>query len=398
MKKYFICLALYFIFANALALRPVPPEGIQPYGTKNFCAGVDCIASLRLYKNLYETIPVESPSELIQKKEFGFFERATISKANNLFEKNSVLGLILIEGDKVVFERYKPAINASTLLHGQSMSKSLTSLTVGQAYCNGFIKDLNQKGRDLSDKLVDTAQGEATIRQLLTMSSGGARGTLIHGGFPSNGNHIGNPNYAGYKNIPILLKDFGDFQIADVKNGASVKPGAEFSYKNMDFLALGLAVSGQQTSGFANIFNQFVAPAIGFENPVYWVHDVIGYTHTASSFHATLRDWGRIGQHISKMVNEKSDSCYSQYVKAATKTQIKNESYRHGNEYYSGASFGGYGYGFWTENKNFSTAIYMVGALGARIAINPQQKKVMVVISQDEDAVGDIYFFFSQWQ
>jgi hypothetical protein len=87
----------------------------------------------------------------------------------------------------------------------------------------------------------------------------------------------------------------------------------------------------------------------------------------------------------------------SRYIKDATTTQIKNKSATHGSNFYSGSSFGGYGFGFWTENHKRPKAIYMVGANGQRIGIDPNSEKVLVVISTDESSVKDVYNFFAQW-
>ena len=156
-------------------------------------------------------------------------------------------------------------------------------------------------------------------------------------------------------------------------------------------------MSNENPDGFFKIFNNYLAPLVGFENPVYWVHDKNGYAHTSTSFHASLTDWARLAQFVLNMINDKTDSCFSRYLKDATKTQIKNKSVTHGSDFYSGASFDGYGFGFWTENHKRPKAIYMVGARGQRIAIDPNSGKVLVVISTDESSVRDVYNFFGQW-
>lgn len=327
----------------------------------------------------------------------GFFGRILSSKADTIFDANPIIAMMLIEKNKVLYERYKGSVNSQTAFAGFSMTKSIASLTVGQAVCENSNINLDVKSSSLNNLLSGSVQGDATIRQLLTMSSGGNRGTLSMGGWPVGGENIGNSNYAGYKSIPTLMKDHGGRQLLDSSSGESVQSGVEFSYKNTDYAALSLVLSGQSPDGFFKIFNSGLAPLVGFENPVYWVHDEYGYTHTSTSFHASLTDWGRLAQFILNKINDKTDSCLSRYIRDATKTQIKNKSSAHGSNFYSGSNFGGYGFGFWTENHKKPKAIYMVGANGQRIGIDPNSEKVMVVISTDDSSVRDIFNFFGQW-
>lgn len=383
---------------QSFAQRPLPAEGAQPYGIQNFCVGVTCVDSLWMYKRIYKSEPAVLPHSFERVAgDRGFLGRVLSSKADAMFDSNPIIAMMLIEKNKILYERYKGSVNAQTAFAGFSMTKSVASLTVGQASCKNSDINLDVKASSLNNLLSGSVQGDATTRQLLTMSSGGNRGTLSLGAWPVGGENIGNSNYAGYKSIPTLMKDHGGRQASDEKSGESVKIGDEFSYKNTDYTALSLVLSDESPDGFFKTFNSHLAPLVGFENPVYWVHDESGYAHTSTSFHATLTDWGRLAQFVLNTINDKTDSCLSRYIKDATKTQIKNKSATHGANFYSGSSFAGYGFGFWTENHKRPKAIYMVGARGQRIGIEPNSEKVLVVISTDESSVMDIYNFFGQW-
>ncbi|WP_295502672.1 serine hydrolase [Limnohabitans sp. Rim8] len=402
MKKNSALIMLVVVFLlsthNSFAQRPLPAEGAQPHGIKNFCAGVSCVDSLWMYKRIYKSEPAMLPYSFERVTgDRGFFGRILSSKADTIFDANPIIAMMLIEKNKILYERYKGSVNSQTAFAGFSMTKSIASLTVGQAVCENSNINLDVKSSSLNNLLSGSVQGDATIRQLLTMSSGGNRGTLSMGGWPVGGENIGNSNYAGYKSIPTLIKDHGGRQLLNSSSGESVQSGVEFSYKNTDYAALSLVLSGQSPDGFFKIFNSGLAPLVGFENPVYWVHDEHGYTHTSTSFHASLIDWGRLAQFILNKINDKTDSCLSRYIRDATKTQIKNKSSAHGSNFYSGSNFGGYGFGFWTENHKKPKAIYMVGANGQRIGIDPNSEKVMVVISTDDSSVRDIFNFFGQW-
>ncbi|NDE11810.1 MAG: hypothetical protein EBZ95_14820 [Chitinophagia bacterium] len=392
---YFCTLLTAVLFTSVFAQRV--PDDASPNGIQNFCAAENCVAGLWMYKRLYKTEPSQLPYNFIQSNDLNFSERLLVNKANALFQSNPIISMMLIEKNKIIFEKYKEPINSSTALAGFSMTKTVTSMTVGQAICSDSGIKLESKGNELNKNLIGTAQGNSTIQQLLTMTSGGLRGTLSMGAWPKNGGQIGSTSYRGYKNIPILIKDYGQREASLEKLDEYLKPGEEFSYKNTDTIALSLALSGENPQKFNEYFNEKLAPLIGFENPVYWVHDENGYTYTSTSFHATMKDWGRLAQFVLNKLNDLEKSCYSNYIKAAATTQVKNYSNRHGKDFYSGEGFGGYGYGFWTENKMKSNAIYLVGARGQRIAIDKNGQKIMIIFSTDEKDLGSIYSFFNSW-
>ena len=393
-----ICVTLVFSCAiSAFAQKPLPPDGAAPNGIQNFCTDANCIDSLWMYKRLYKTEPTSPVRAFVSAGELKLSERMLVSRANELFDSNSIIGMMLIEKNRVLFERYKSPIEASSALAGFSMSKSIASMTVGMALCAGEKITIDTKAADLSIDLSGTAQGEATIHQLLTMTSGGLRGTLSMGAWPETGQQIGSTIYSGYKNIPKLVKDYGGRQVKTDKPSELVMPGEEFSYKNMDYIALSLALSADSPQGFNKYFSEYLAPSIGFEAPVYWVHDELGHSYTSTSFHAVMRDWARVAKFVTEAIGDQSNSCYSKFIKSATKTQVKNQSARYGPDFRSGSNFGGYGYGFWTENNAKPSAIYFVGARGQRIAIDPSGQKIMVVFSIDEKSVYDIPRFFAQW-
>ena len=393
--------ALVILFALVAGIcyaqLPLPQGGLQPHGIDKYCSGANCVAGLWMYNKLYKTEPNLIPHAFVESGERGFGERILAARANALFESTPTIGMLLIEKNRIIFERYKDPINSTTALAGFSMSKSLASLVVGKAICTNGSIDLEARADRYSKELEGTAQGEASIRQLLTMSSGGLRGALSVGGWPQGGGRIGSVDYQGNRNIPRLLRDYGGRQIAAGNSGEQIKSGEEFSYKNTDYMALSLVVSGDRPNSFATLFSESLAPSIGFEHPVFWVHDENGYTHTSTSFHATLRDWGRLAQYITAVSQQKSDDCYDRYVKSAITTKIKNDSARHGDDFHGARSFAGYGYGFWTENRHKTRAVYLVGARGQRIAIDPKEEKIMVIFSTDESRINDVHQFFGQW-
>jgi CubicO group peptidase (beta-lactamase class C family) len=382
---------------------PQPPEGIQPNGLQSYCRGVDCVDSLSKFKATYPIAPSGQPRPLPTVPSLSLKQRGLIHNANRIFDTNPTLAMLLVEKGEIIFERYHPQIGPKTPLLGYSMSKTLAALTVGRMHCAGLLPDLDRQAKSYDDRLSGTQYGEATVRQLLKMASGATRGAAIKGGNPLNPPpHLpharpGSPWYAGYADMRKQLEDYGDSQ--KKPDHSAVAAGEEFSYKNLDTQALSFVAGGQGRPEFSVSFANLFWPSVQAEQVAYWIHDQNGITHTPASFHATLRDWARIGLHIMDERRTPSADCYNRYVEKASTTQIQNRSQSFGEDYWLGRSFQGYGYQIWTENtQDPRGTFYLNGFRGQRIAINAERQQMMVVFSVEESYMDKLYALFASWQ
>lgn len=397
LKMNIVLLLLFFTTipcANG-ANQSIPPEDMQPASMSRVCDKVDCVDSLSKFKRLKEVQPSASPIPLKNRTDLGFFEKAFVSRANAIFDRNPAVAMILIDKGEIIHERYHPEVNGKTPLLSYSLSKSLTSMVVGKALCEGDLKSLDVKSKEVNPILDGTAYGEASIKQILMMASGSIRGSALNGGSP-NGSGFGNPNnLAIYSSIINQLRKFKDFQ--SKLDGTFVKPGEEFSYKNLDTqsLAFLFPVSGERT--FLKIFEKDIWQAAGAENKGYWVHDKDGYIHTASGFNGSPRDWARVSLKILQAVSLKQSDCFADFMKEATTTQIKNTGDSMPEDNWIGRGFKGYGYQFWTQNTNDNDVIYLNGAYGQRIAISPKKQRIMLVFSYNEIYMDELYKLFASW-
>jgi CubicO group peptidase (beta-lactamase class C family) len=212
----------------------IPPERMQPSSMAHVCNNVDCVDSLSKFKMVKEIQPSPSPIPLKKRTDLGFFERSFVSRANAVFDRNPTLAMILIDKGEIIHERYHPEIKDTTPLLSYSMSKSLTSMVVGKAHCSGHLQNLDAKMKDVNPILDGTAYGDATIKQILMMASGAIRGSVLSGGSPAG---FGRPyDTVFYSSTLNQLKKFKDYQLKS--DGTFMKPGEEFSYKNLDTMSL----------------------------------------------------------------------------------------------------------------------------------------------------------------
>jgi len=351
------------------------PNGVRVGGIDQFCYKVDCVASSDKLSFNYLFMPSEAPLPLPTNTKLSVTQQALVTKANSII--NSVEGnvaLIIIENGQIIMEHYHPLINSNTLLIGQSMSKSMTSMAIGQAMCTGLIPSLDTLARDVNPLVSGTSYGDSTIRQLLMMSSGGLLGSASAPGSPVGGTTIGNPTLPMFFDNLLQLQAYGSKQV--MPDGTYLQPGTLFSYKVFDTLTLGFMFTQNGVNHFQDIFQNYIWKFFGAENNGYFIKDINGMPVTHNGFMATAKDWARVGQSISNILNKNNSDCFTNYLKAATTQQIENKYI--GPLYDYQDRYTGYGYQFWTGGSyDLPGTVSMNGAWGQRVVVNAAKNRVM---------------------
>jgi len=91
---------------------------------------------------------------------------------NEYFLQQNVAGLLVIKNGKIVYERYGLGNSEDSLWVSWSIAKSVSSLLVGAAIGEGYIKSVDEKVTDYLPRLKGSSYDQATIRNILQMSSG----------------------------------------------------------------------------------------------------------------------------------------------------------------------------------------------------------------------------------
>ena len=293
-------------------------------------------------------------------------------KAHLLLTKNEgALTLLLLDRGKILFDGYKAPATAATAQHSQSMSKSLTAYMIGPLLCDGRIRSLDDRADSYVPQLKGTVYGEATIKQLLTMSSGAfpatSSGNAYEGQFKEE--------RAGKVSALDNMRRFGRRDIA---------PGKEFRYLANDTQAVGFII--ESLGGFANTFEKHIWSQIGAEAPGFWLLDKDNMAIANSGVSAVARDWGRFALWSIKQLKS-SNACMREFMTFATSAQIPNASK------IVGANFPSYGYQTWVR-KN---AYWWVGFGGQRVGVNPRSERILVLTSWREDYMAEVYKLFDDW-
>ena len=279
------------------------------------------------------------------------------------FKDRFNLAALVRTNDQFTYIRFneKRKINANTLLHGMSMSKTALSAAVGSLLCDDSIKSLDDPMGMYSQNLRSTPYADVSIRNVLMMNSGI---TPLNDGGKKKSNRVamGMAEYEGKASVIDAVRLF---------DKTLRKQGAQHNYHSADPFALSVLVTDVTGQSVSAIFHQNVFKKFNDQGQIHWSADNKGYSVSQARLVMKPSDWSDFGQYILDEI--KNDSCIGQYFeegrKRAVKTNRKNVKY---------------GYQFWVYNVNGEQAITMTGHGGFFNVLSQKKNMVLTLFSVDE--------------
>lgn len=295
-------------------------------------------------------LPPATPSDFTQK----------LTAEGQRFVGSAVSALVLDNG-QLVFELYNQGGESSAMANAYSMTKSMTSLAVGEALCAGKIKSLDDHAQTYVPALDGTPYGKATIKQLLTYTSGAE----VPGGNGYEGIH----SRTGYYAMVTHKRSLVDL-IKSYSGTSRFKAGERFIYNGLDSQTLSLVVRNATGMPLPSWFESTVWTAAGAESAGAWFVDTEGNGNGEVLFFATTRDLARIGQFVLERLTDQAGSeCIRTYLKEAAKPLVNKG-------YWPAAPMWGYALHTGADGN-----VWMFGHNGQRVGINVAKKRVFVTTS-----------------
>ncbi|MEN9640280.1 MAG: hypothetical protein RLZZ262_2149, partial [Bacteroidota bacterium] len=281
----------------------------------------------------------------------------------NLMDTMQTTAFLVIKNDSIIFEQYWRDGGRNVVSNSFSMAKSFTSMMIGKAIEEGYIKSVDQPVGDFIPEYREGANAQLTIRHLLTMSSG----------IPF-GEDYSNP-------FGFMAKVyFGtDMEEETIKYGVEKQPGTFWKYEGGNTILLGMIIKRSTGRSPSDYFFQKFWSCIGAEQPAHWNLECVGgMEKTFSGFYSTARDFARIGKLMLNRGVWNNDTLLSpSYVDASfTAANIPDEK----NE-----SSSWYGYQWWLgEHKGipFQSAR---GMLGQYVIMIPQADLIIVRLGHKQN-------------
>jgi CubicO group peptidase (beta-lactamase class C family) len=263
--------------------------------------------------------------------------------------------LVVSKDGVIIKEAYFGAGGADKTHDVRSVTKTVTSLLVGIAIREGYIKSTDQTIGELLPNVPSDKAG-IKIHDLLTMSGGFSWNEL--GQVSEYSNWINSGNQVNY----ILNRTI------------AAQPGQVFVYNSAALHLLSVAVSHSSNMSTLNFAKKYLFDTLGLK-VTYWEQDRQGYNNGAAGLNISPHDMIKIGELISNrgMYNGRQ-IVPSDWIDQTVKTQISTNNAQ---------LFGpGYGYGIWTGQNNKGNYAWANGYGGQFIVIVPNLKLVVVATNE----------------
>ncbi|HVJ10224.1 MAG TPA: serine hydrolase [Burkholderiales bacterium] len=279
---------------------------------------------------------------------------------------NPNTGLLVLKGDAILAERYQYGRTAQHRFASASVAKTVLGMLVGIAVSEGKLK-LEDRVAQHVPALAGQAYGDATVRDLLTMSSGVGTGEPYH--LPLEAAKI-------HANTLRLQTEGG----ADALRGFEWREapgGTRFRYASADSQVLGLVLTNAVKQPLAEYLSDKIWRPMGAEAHATWLLDKAGYETGFCCLNAVLRDYARFGMLLANYgALDGKQIIPAGWVKAAATPSAKHL------EVGTATPNNGYGYQTWITSRPRAggdpVRFAALGLHGQAIFIDPARKLVVV--------------------
>jgi CubicO group peptidase (beta-lactamase class C family) len=270
-------------------------------------------------------------------------------------------------GDSVLLERYAAGADASTRFLSFSITKSIVSTLIGIAVGEGLIGTLDDKIVRYLPEVAGSAYEKASIRDLLTMSSGSSFSEAYE-----------NPQSDIAAFIGVVNRSEGGLYDFARAYAPAKMPGKAFQYSSADTEILGELLRRVTKGPLAAYAGNKLWSKIGAEADALWMLDgANGAEIAAGGFAARARDFVRFGAFVAD--NGRVGDQQVLPVAWLGEATAPQRSYAGYGKVLQGSELG-YGYLWWLRPQPQRMFLAM-GIFGQFILIEPASHSVMVVLS-----------------
>ena len=271
-------------------------------------------------------------------------------------------GLLVLKGDRVLAERYQYGRTAGHRFASASVAKTVLGMLVGIAVSEGHINTVNDRADQYVPALKGHPYGEATLRELLTMSSGIAFTETYKEG--DDISRLG-------RNTLGRRTEGGVHAVLEF-NKREAPPGRRFRYASADSQVLGLVLMAAVKQPLATYLSEKIWQPMGAEANATWLLDKGGYEAAFCCLNATLRDYARFGLLLARYGElDGKQIIPAEWVKAAITPQKPHLQVG------VATPNNGYGYQTWITHRT-EPRFAALGIHGQAIYVDPKSQIVVV--------------------
>jgi CubicO group peptidase (beta-lactamase class C family) len=205
-------------------------------------------------------------------------ETGTARPLDDHLARTRPAAFIVLHEDRVVLKRYGRGYDRHSLLNSFSIAKSVMSALVGIALAEGRIAGLDTAVASVCPEFAGTPYGAATVRELLTMTSGVADAPSLLPG-----------------RAEVYYGD--DLRAVALRARAPASDGHPWRYSETDVQVLGFVLERAVGMPVSDYLAAKLWQPLGMESKALWALDREGGTEkTFCCLSARARDFARFGQ------------------------------------------------------------------------------------------------------
>ena len=270
-------------------------------------------------------------------------------------------GLLVIQDDRIVYERYSLGHSESTRTISWSMAKSFISAMIGIALDEGSIASIEQPVDFYVPELQGSGYETVRIKDVLQMSSGIAFNE-DYGDFNSDINRWGRG---------FALGSPQDKFAASLTRGR--EPGTLNHYVSIDTHVLSMVLSRATGKSITGYMQEKLYQPLGMEYAGYWLVDGAGKEMALGGLNLTMRDFAKLGSlYLNHGELDGKQIVPANWIAASTVADAPHLQPAEGDF--------GYGYQWWLPLSDDGEYMAM-GVYGQYIYINPSKSMVVVKLS-----------------
>ncbi len=279
--------------------------------------------------------------------------------AEQWIKDRSVTGLVALKNGQVVQEGYYLGTGEEDLRISWSVAKSFLSALFGVLEAEGAFASLDDPVEKYAPLLKGSAYEGASIRDVLTMSSGVAFNE-DYLDFWSDINKMGRV---------LALGGSMDGFAAGLKTREAA-PGGRWHYVSIDTHVIGMVIRGATGKDIPELLESRILAPLGLEAAPYYLTDGEGVSFVLGGLNLRTRDYARFGQMVLQKGFWQGVQVVPQdWVAAMTSPQAKDGS--------------AYGFQWWIPPDAAPGEVMAQGIYGQYIYINPGLGVVIAVNSAD---------------
>lgn len=280
-------------------------------------------------------------------------------EAQDWIKARSVTAIVALKGGQIEQEQYFLGTGPDDKRISWSVAKSFLSALFGIIQAEGAIGSLDDQVTKYAPLLKGSAYDGATVRDVLTMSSGVAFNE-DYLDFWSDINKMGRV---------LALGGSMDKFAAGLKTRAT-EPGSHWHYVSIDTHVLGMVIRGATGTPIRDLMESRLIAPLGLEADPYYVTDGLGEAFVLGGLNLTTRDYARFGQMVLQNgMWQGKQVVPADWLAASTSPQAKDGS--------------AYGFQWWIPPNAVPGEVMAQGIYGQYIYINPTLDVVIAVNSAD---------------